>query len=249
MHRFFAEGPCREGEETALLPEETRHALQVLRLTIGEAVELLDGRGLFAATLTVVDKREVRALVSTRLPDREPRVRVTLFQALAKGDKFDSVVQKCTELGVHAVQPLEMTRCVQKLDAKRAGAQRERWQRIAREAAKQCGRASLPPIYSPMQLDDPPLAERWAEQRLIIVPWEEAENGNLREVLAGKRDSEESLRIGLVIGPEGGIAEGEIARFRGLGARIVTLGPRVLRTETAGMAALAAIMALCGEME
>ena len=249
MHRFFVDGHCRVGAEIPLLPEEARHAAQVLRLMPGEAVELLDGQGIFAAVLAQVDKSQARALVSAQLPDREPRVRVTLFQGLAKGDKMEGIVRRCTELGVHAVQPLEMARCVQRLDAKRAAAQRERWQRIAREATKQCGRAWAPPVYPPVGLDDRSLAGRWAEQRLILAPWEEAEGGSLREALAGPAETGGSLRIGLVIGPEGGIAEGEIARLHGLGAKIITLGPRILRTETAGMAGLAAIMALSGELD
>ncbi|MCL2810534.1 MAG: 16S rRNA (uracil(1498)-N(3))-methyltransferase [Clostridia bacterium] len=240
MHRFFVDDPCRVGEESVLPPTEAHHAALVLRLMPGETVELLDGQGVYAATLSMVGKHQVRAVVSARLPDREPRVRVTLFQGLAKGDKFDSIVQKCTELGVHAVQPLEMLRCVVRLDAKRTSAQCQRWQRIAREATKQCGRAWVPQIQGPIKLDD----SIFAEQQLIIVPWEDAEDGSLGEVLAGKPSC-----IGLVIGPEGGITEDEVGRLRGLGAKIVTLGPRVLRTETAGMAALAAILALCGEME
>jgi len=249
MHRFFVQGQCRTGEEVRLSPEEARHAAQTLRLAPGEAVELLDGRNLYAATLTRVDRREVRAAVSERLRDREPRIRVTLFQGLAKGDKLETVARQCTELGVYALQPLEMARCVPRPDRGRSEAQRERWQRVAREAAKQCGRARVPPVYAPARMDDPSLAPRWAEQGLIVVPWEEAERGSLREALAEARDSGEPLRLGLVIGPEGGITPDEIGQLRSLGAKAVTLGPRTLRTETAGAAALAAVLALRGEME
>jgi len=249
MHRFFVGGQCTVGEEVALPPDEARHAGLVLRLTPGEAVELSDGQGLYAATLTAVDGREARGLVSALLPDREPRVRVTLFQGLTKGDKFDGIVRKCTELGVHAVQPLEMARCVQRSNFKRAEAQRERWQRIAREAAKQCGRALTPAVYPPLRMGDPALDGRWGEQQLLIAPWEEAGRGSLRDALGSAAKGAGPLRAGLVIGPEGGVTEGEIAQLRALGARVVTLGPRVLRAETAGMAALAVIMALCGEME
>lgn len=249
MHRFFVQEPCRVGCESVLLPEEARHAEQVLRLTPGEAVELLDGQGLYAATLTRVDKRGVRAQVSERLPDREPGTRVTLFQGLAKGDKMDAIVQKCTELGVHAVQPLEMARCVQRMDPKRMEAQIDRWQRIAREAAKQCGRALTPPVYRPFPLGAPALAERWTEQDLVVVLWEEAELGGLRSVLDCAEPVGKTTRIGLVIGPEGGITEGEIAQLHAMGAKIATLGPRVLRTETAGIAVLAAVLAMRGELE
>jgi len=249
MHRFFVRGQCAAGKEMTLPPDEARHAALVLRLTPGQAVELLDGQGLYAATLTAVDRREVRGLVSARLPDREPRVRVMLFQGLPKGDKFEGILRRCTELGVHAVQPLEMARCVGRPNTKRPEAQRERWARVALEAAKQCGRAWPPTVYPPARLGDPSLCARWCEQELLIAPWEEARSGSLRDVLASAAKSAEPRRVGLVIGPEGGVAEDEIARLHALGARIVTLGPRLLRTETAGAAALAAIMALCGEME
>ncbi len=249
MHRFYTQALCRVGEEAALLPEEARHASQVLRLAPGDAVELLDGERLFSGTLVRLDKQSATARVSAQLPGREPRVRVTLFQGLCKGDKLEGIAQKCTELGVHAIQPLEMARCVQRLEAKKAEAACERWRRIAREATKQCGRAWTPEIYLPAPIADASLAARWAEQDMLIVPWEEAEHGSLREMLGHLSGDGAALRLGLVIGPEGGITEGEIAQLHGFGARSVTLGPRILRTETAGMAALAAILAFCGEME
>lgn len=249
MHRFYTQALCRVGEEAELLPEEARHAAQVLRLAPGDAVELLDGERLFVGVLARVDKQSAAARVEAQLPGREPRVRVTLFQGLCKGDKLEGVVRKCTELGVHAIQPLEMARCVQRLDAKKAEAACERWRRIAREATKQCGRAWTPEIYLPAPIADASLAARWAEQDMIVVPWEEAEQGALRALLGHLPGDGVALRIGLVIGPEGGITEGEISQLHGFGARSVTLGPRILRAETAGMAALAAILALCGELE
>lgn len=246
MRRFFVEEPVRVGEVCPLLPEEARHAAQVLRLSPGDPVEIIDGQRLYAAKLTRVEKQCVHAQVLAELPNREPNLRVTLFQALPKGDKMESILQKCTELGVHAVQPLEMARCVARWNGKKAVEVQSRWQRIAREAAKQCGRARVPTVLLPA----PPeaLQPLWSEQQRILVPWEAAQGTSLRAALTDAQAAA-IRRIGLVIGPEGGITEAEIAQLQALGARPVTLGPRILRTETAGMAALAAIMALCGELE
>lgn len=248
MHRFFVEEPARVGEVCPLPPDEARHAAQVLRLSPGDPVEILDGQRLYAAELTHVDKQRVYARVGAELPGREPRICVTLFQGLPKGDKMEGILQKCTELGVHAVQPLEMARCVARWTGKRAAEVQARWQRIAREAAKQCGRARVPTVLCPSPLEA--LQPLWSQQQRILVPWEEARGTSLRSVLADVDAGAVAIqRIGLVIGPEGGITGDEMTRLQAFGARPVTLGPRILRTETAGMAALAAIMTLYGELE
>ena len=241
------------GGEARLSPEEAQHALRVLRLAPGDAVELLDGREAYAGTLTRVERQAVWARVGERLPSRETAVRVTLCQGLAKADKMDWIVQKCTELGVYGFQPLRMARCVTRMAADDPRVL-ERWPRIAREAAKQCGRARVPGIAAPAAVDA--LDALWARQHRILVPWEGEHTCDLRRALdeparAGSPEAALDGRgehIALVIGPEGGIAEEEVAQLCALGARTVTLGPRILRTETAGMAALAALLALRGEL-
>ena len=234
-----------------LAPEEARHALRVLRLAPGAAVVLLDGRTAYAAVLTRLEGEAVWARVEQPLPDCEPTVRITLCQGLAKADKMEWIIQKCTELGVHAIQPLRLARCVTRVEAGDARIL-ERWPRIAREAAKQCGRARVPAIAAPATIAS--LKTLWAAQHRIVVPWEaEDESGKgLRWALdTPMRETAGAgpQHIALVIGPEGGITGEEVAQLRALGAQTVTLGPRILRTETAGMAALAALLALLGEME
>ncbi len=246
MHRFFTGEQCRAGQEVALLEEEAQHALRVLRLSTGDATEIMDGRRVYAAQLTRVDKQAVFARIGEELPTREPQVRVTLFQGLAKGEKMETIIQKCTELGVHAVQPVLFSRCVMRLEGQRADDTRRRWQRIAREAAKQCGRAWVPEIYGPVGVDK--LEKLCVRQQLLIVPWEEADGGSVRQLMA-RWTPDQGTSMGIVIGPEGGITEAEITQLHGMGAQPVTLGPRILRTETAGMATLAAILAMAGEME
>lgn len=141
MHRFIVQSGLERGEEALLSPEEAAHASRVLRLRPGEEIELMDGAGrLFAAELTSVSREAVSARVKEELPSRESEIEVTLLQGLPKAEKMDWVVQKATELGVARIIPVRMERCVVKLDEKDAQKRRERLQRIAAEAAKQCGR-------------------------------------------------------------------------------------------------------------
>ena len=249
MHRFFVapnDGQrLADGAEIALPTEEARHAAQVLRLTAGESVELLDGESLYAGEMLHIEGQHASVRVLHRIEGREPRVHITLYQALAKGEKMEGIIQKCTELGVFAVQPLALARCVQRMDEKRAQTAQARWQRVAREAAKQCGRACVPQVFAPQTLAQ--LLPSMAATRPLIVPWEEARAGGLAEVLPtiSQKDGE-TPHIGLVIGPEGGITREEIDTLLRINGQTITLGPRILRTETAGPAVIAAIMALTG---
>ncbi len=227
MHRFFAE---RMTDDTArLLPTEARHALTVLRLKAGESVQLILEDQLFQAVLTETAP-EVLARLTGSLPSPEPTVRVTLYQGLPKADKVDYVVQKGTEAGMYAFRVLEMARSVSRLKANDAAKKTERWQRIAQEAAKQAGRAHVPDVQV---IDGRDLPEALSAHDLVLVPWEEAKAVSIARAMRGHPDARD---IALIIGPEGGMTEEEIARFSACGAVPVTLGPRIFRTETAGLA-------------
>lgn len=247
MHRFFFQSTHRDNDRVRLDAEESRHALQVLRLKKGAEIILLDGLGcVFAARIEGTGGKaaqEVTAVITGTLPDNEPHTRVTLYQGLPKGGKLEMIVQKCTELGVHSVQPVQFARSVKEA-GKGAEKTQQRLLRIAREAAKQCGRGQVPLIGAARPLSE--VIGRLPGHGLVLVPWEEAGDGSphLREVLTCAPPQE----IALVIGPEGGIAPEEIEALRAAGASAVTLGPRILRTETAGVAALAAILALTGDL-
>ncbi len=241
MHRFFVEPPCAVGAVVALPAEEAQHAFRVLRLAPGEAIELIaEGRG-FAAELTCCDKQGAQARITAERSSREPDVRVTLCMGLCKADKMELIIQKATELGVYAIQPLALSRCVMKVD-KHDPRITDRWPRIAREAVKQCARTHTPRILPPATIAQ--LGALWAAQQAVLVPWECAKEGSLPRALA-----EKPTDIALVIGPEGGIAADEMAELSAFGGVPVTLGPRILRAETAAIAATAAIMALTGAWE
>lgn len=244
MHRFFVDEGGIQGGAARLDAAEAQHAARALRLAPGDEVELLDGVCRYAARLTEVSKDGVCAEILGALPDGEPGVRVTLYQGLPKADKLEFIVQKCTELGVYAVAPVIMERCVAQVSGKVGARKAERWRRIAREASKQCGRARVPEVLEaqPLSLYARALAE---DYDLVLVPWEEAREGGIRAAI---RETN-AQRIAIVVGPEGGMTREEIAWLTARGARAVTLGPRILRTETAGMAALTMALCLSGQME
>ena len=244
MHRFFAL-PDPEIPGTVLLSgEDSHHALNVLRLKPGDAIEVIFNGSIWSAEILSADHQAIRAGKMTPMPDTEPKLSVTLIQGIPKSDRMDLIVQKSTELGVSRILPVIMERCVSRPDMHDTGKKLERWQKIAREAAKQAGRSIVPEILSPLPLYGLSSLESLPETR--IVPWEESLSYG---PLAFSRDHPSISRLGILIGPEGGITPGEIDWLREQGFIPVTLGKRILRTETAGPAAVAAVMSLYGEMD
>lgn len=227
--------------------EDSRHALRVLRLREGDEVELVCAPERFLAVIESVEEERVRVRVLHALRGTEAKTRVTLYQGLPKADKMELIVQKATELGAAAIQPVAMERCVVRLDGKDAAKKTERWQKIAREAVKQCARVCAPEVRLPAKLFA--LQAELTGLDVLIVPWEDARDGSIRDALA-PFEGTQALRVGILIGPEGGIEPQEAHWLRAqAGGKLVTLGPRILRTETAGIAALTIAMALRGEME
>ena len=238
MHRFFAE---RLDENTAILPpEEAEHALRVLRMKPGDACQALLEGIVFEAEIA-----ETAPLVLLRLGDflpcPEPSVRVTLYQGIPKGEKMDYIAQKCTEAGVSRIVPVAFSRCVAKWEGKDAAKKQGRFQRIAAEAAKQSGRAVVPEIAPPVSVAA--MCRDFAGYDLVLVPWEEERGHGIRQNWQGQKN------VAIVIGPEGGISAQEIEQMNASGAVPVTLGPRIFRTETAGLAAVISLLTLSGDME
>ena len=222
------------------MQQEAAHALRVLRLGPGDRCCAIVEEALYAARVLQTAPQVTLAL-EERLPSPEPSVSVTLYQGLPKGDKMEYIIQKCTEAGICRVVPVLFSRCVAKWDARDAEKKLPRWQRIAQEAAKQSGRAALPRIEPPLTL--PQLCQALPGHALALAPWEESRGNGIRRYFSGQRDA------ALIIGPEGGVAPEEMARLAQAGALPVTLGPRILRTETAGLAALVSLLTLSGDME
>ena len=238
MHAFY----IADGGEISR--DEAKHAFRVLRLRPGEEIEALDGNGgRFLARIAELSDDGGRVEIVSQLPSNECPVRITVYQGIPKAEKMELLAQKLTELGVSRMIPVRMERCVVKLDAREAEKRAQRLNRIAQEAVKQCGRALPMEICGAMDFGQ--ALRDMKEQDLVLTPWEEARGLRMRDAAADKPNAQ---RIGIVIGPEGGISEKEIRQMKDVGAVPVTLGPRILRTETAAMAAAALAAALWGDV-
>lgn len=242
--RFFSPFPLHPGATVELSPEAAHHALKVLRMGSGDTVNLFDGRGgQWSATLQAAGKI-LRAVLNTFDGiDHEPPLSVTLIQALPAGDKMDWIVQKAVELGVNHIQPVITKRSVVRLSGERMERRVEHWRSIAAAACEQCGRNRLPDVAGILDLPQY-LAREVPDNdsvslRLIAAP----------EARIALRDIPRPAGpVSVLIGPEGGFEENELLAARAVDFTSVKLGPRVLRTETAGLAALAAMMVLWGDL-
>jgi 16S rRNA (uracil1498-N3)-methyltransferase len=232
MQSYFTQEP--EEGRVRLDPDDARHLIRVLRAQPKERIAVVFGGRRFEAEFEIEGDAAFGRLLGP-LPGAEPRCKVTLYQGLPKGDKMDLIIQSCTQLGVHRIVPCQMQRCVGKWES--GDKKLQRWQRIAREAAVQAGRSEVPRIEDCLSFEG--LCKALGTHEQALVPWEEG-GQSLWTAYKGAAD------IAIVIGPEGGITADEIAR---LPALQLTLGPRILRTQTAGMAAITMLLTLSGDME
>jgi len=224
--------------------KDAYHIINVLRMQVGQQLQIVSNDQV-SALMEIIALNE--AVVSVRLVERlltthEPSVRIILAQGLPKGDKMDFVVQKAVEMGVSEIIPLSMDNCVVKLDAVRAKKKTERWQKIVEEAAKQSKRDIVPQVSLPMTLKQ--LLTNKQDVLLKIVAYEVEDRRGLRELLQAQENITEIL---LLIGPEGGISKEEFTLAEAKGMQSVSLGKRILRTETAGLATVAAILYETGD--
>ena len=242
MRRFFLPTAAfQTGAAIELTPEALKHIRQVLRLAVGTEIELLDGCGTIArCRLETLTAKQGRALVLGIRQAPLPALRIELVQGIAKGDRLDLILQKGTELGASRFILGSMERSVGKLKGERLPARIERWQRIVQEAARQCGQPRLPAIETATSLAEA-LAMCRGELKLML--WEE-ETQPLPTVLPALAPA----TISLLVGPEGGLTAAEADLARSAGFIGVRLGPRILRTETAGLAIISILQYLYGDL-
>ncbi len=247
MNRFFVPGMVLKSGNTVEITDaqDVQHIFKVLRLKVGESIELADGAGSEAVgEITAVEKTGVRVnVVAESAVNRESPVQIVLYQGLPKGQKLEVIFQKNTEIGVAAFVPLVTERCVVKLaDMAAENKKRVRWQMIIDEAAKQSKRGKLPILRPAVSLKD--ALGSLSEFDLILVP----HTGDGTRPLAETLIQEGVRRIAVFIGPEGGFTEEEAQAIVDAGGKAVTLGPRILRTETAGFVASSILQYVYGDM-
>lgn len=243
MHRFYADETGITDGLARLNAEDAHHAQRVLRMRVGEEAHIFcDGRRYAAQIASMEDGVTLRIL--QELSSTEAGLRITLYQGLPKAEKMELIVQKAVELGAAQVVPVAMSRCIVQLNGKDAAKKQERWQKIAREACKQSGRCCMMPVEAPISFKE--LLCRLPYHQAALVPWEDAQGFSLSRFHQSRPEVKD---VAVVIGPEGGMSPQEVAQMQAASCQAVTLGPRILRTETAGLAALSALLCLYGDME
>ncbi len=247
MRRFVIRPEAIEADRVRFEAPEAHHLARVLRLRPGALVEAADGDGrVFTVRLEAIGAREAWGTIVEQWregrPTRESPCAITLAQAILKGERMVWLIQKATELGVGRIVPLETARVVARASAERTSARRSRWERVAREAVKQCGRAVVPVVETPRPL--PGILAETAAHDATWLFWE----GGGTPLAALARDAGRPRRLLVLIGPEGGFTAEEVAQAEAAGARLAGLGPRILRAESAGLVALALCQYLFGDL-
>lgn len=239
MAHFFVSPEQIQGRQVIITGPDVKHINRVLRLNVGDRITIADGSGkIYNAQIVKTGRNEVNCLLSGEsMLDPEPDLKVTLVQGIPKGDKMDGIIQKSVELGVARIIPLLSERVVVHLKKDKAFRRQERWQRISLEAAKQCRRAVVPVVGEPINFRG--VFEQVQKGVPALMLWEEEKKLALKTVLKGLFSPK---AIFVFIGPEGGFSLDEVKAARENGVVTVSLGPRVLRTETAGPACLSIIL-------
>ena len=240
MHRFFIQHSQIQGSRLYVEGPDVNHIKNVLRMKRGDQVMVSDGEGMqyLCALESFTDGLVWFEIVDTWKENRELSSKLYLFQGLPKSDKMELIIQKATELGVYEVVPVVTGRTVVRLDEKKAQKKTARWNAIAESAAKQSGRSRIPRVREAMTFSEA-LASA-GELDVLLIPYEKAEGMEAtRQVIEGIRPGQS---VGIFIGPEGGFEEAEVEQAVALGAAPVTLGRRILRTETAGFVVLSMLL-------
>ena len=246
MYHFFISPGTVMDHTIRIEGSDVNHIRNVLRMKPGEKILLSDGSGNdYTCSIVELSEKEVICdILSKEASGSEPRIRVTLFQGLPKADKLEHIIQKSVELGVWQIVPVETSRTIVKYDAKKQKAKQERWQKISESAAKQSRRGIIPQVEPVMPFSE---ALRYAQQMdLVLIPYENYKDMKAtREILASLKPG---MHIGIFVGPEGGFEQEEVLRAcsnadeGGANARQISLGSRILRTETAPLMLLSVIM-------
>ncbi|MFC5475077.1 16S rRNA (uracil(1498)-N(3))-methyltransferase [Paraherbaspirillum soli] len=241
MPRFYVSTPLKIGDLLPL-PDQVAHHVQVLRLAVGTVITLFNGEGgEYIATIVSIEKKRASAEIKSFSPrEAELPYAITLAQALPESSKLDWIIEKSVELGVAGIQPLASQRCVVRLNSERAEKKQAHWQAVVVAAAEQSGRNRLPHL-APLSSYQDWIVQQDLHKRILLSPRGE-------QSLSDWARHQPPQALALLIGPEGGFSEAEENIACAQGALMLSMGPRILRTETAGLAALAALNAIWGEM-
>lgn len=243
MPRFFVKNEQIKGTTIEILGEDVKHITNVLRKQIGDNIEICDQdtEKSYICEIEKIGNESILTNIIEELQSYDDNIKVDIYQGLPKADKMELIIQKSVELGVNSIIPVAMKRCVVKIDSKDESKKIARWQKIAESAAKQSGRSTIPEIKNIVNIEK--IIQLIKEYDCVIVAYENEKNNTIkRELLEIKEKVHDKVKIAVVIGPEGGLEEKDVELLKHKGAKIVTLGHRILRTETVALNVLSVIM-------
>lgn len=246
MSKFFVKKDDISGENICISNEDVNHITKVLRLSEKNSIIICDGQGMdYEAEIVQIEKKRILCKILKAVPsETEPEIQVTIYQGIPKAAKMEYIIQKAVELGVHKIVPVTTKYTVVKLEEKKTMENKlERWNKISIEASKQCGRGKIPSVELPISFDA--ALKQLQKEDLRLIAYEQERGQSIRDVL---KSISNVRRIGILIGSEGGFAEEEVLAAKAAGVQSIGLGKRILRTETAPIAALSILMYEFGEM-
>lgn len=239
MYHFFVSEEQINGENAHIEGSDVNHIVNVLRMKPGEELLIsVKGDWDYLCKIVDIETDRVNLKVLESMEQRELPVNITLLQGIPKSDKLEMIIQKAVELGVSDIIPVKTKRVVVKIDEKKVDTKVNRWNAIAESAAKQSKRSIIPKVYEPMSIDN--ALEIVKDFGVKLIPYENADGIDKTRKILDSMDKTKDIAV--FIGPEGGFEEAEVERIKNSGFEVITLGKRILRTETAGLALLSNIM-------
>lgn len=244
MPKFFVKNEQTNDNKITIIGEDVKHIKNVLRLKIDDNIQVcnVDTSINYTCRISKINNENIECIMLNKINSMcESNICINIFQGLPKADKMELIIQKSVELGAHEITPVEMKRCIAKIEEKSKLKKIERWQKISEVAAKQSGRDIIPKINNVTNIKN--ICNSIANYDIVLLAYENEETNTLKnELLKIKDKIEKKLNIGIIIGPEGGIDKEEVEILQESGAKVITLGKRILRTETVALAMTSIIM-------
>lgn len=241
MPRFFVKTEQIQDKQIFIMGEDIKHLKNVLRKQPGDVLEICNQENgkTYNCKILQIQDRNIKTEIIEELEDIDDKIKIDIYQGLPKSDKMELIIQKSVELGANAIIPVSMKRCVVKIDEKDEKKKKDRWQKIAESAAKQSGRNIIPKIKNIIDIKE--ISKLINEYDAVIVAYENEKNNTIKKELLKLKEKENIINIAIVIGPEGGLEEKDVKLLQENGAKVVTLGNRILRTETVALNMLSII--------
>ena len=240
MRKFFVNSNQIENGKVYIIGEDVNHIKNVLRLPVEEELEISDEKHLYICKIKEFEKDRIILSIVNKNELKSSNVNLTIFQGLPKADKMELIIQKGTELGVSTFVPTVMERCIVKIDKKEENKKIDRWQKIAETASKQSKRDIIPEVKNIQNIKN--VCNLIENYDIVLLAYEDEKINTLKNELKKLKEIKENYNIAVIIGPEGGIDKSEVDMLKNAGAKVITLGNRILRTETVALSVSSIIM-------